>query len=123
MVENVDCISQCRRKSVNVNLDRPLLVELNDYFVNLRQDTSHVEPIPMVTVDNVPEISEIQVWNNLKHWKKTATGPDLIPYWTWKEHAKIMTPIIHKIWNLSLKSSTHLALTVEKGKYQPVTKS
>ena len=62
----------------------------------------------MVTGDdvNVPEIAEIQVWNNLKHLKKTGTGPDLIPYWIWKEHAEIMTPIIHKIWNLSLKSST-----------------
>ena len=28
--KNVDCISQHRRKSVNVNLDRHLLVELND---------------------------------------------------------------------------------------------
>ena len=106
--KNVDCISQRRRKSVNVNLDRHLLVELNDYFANLCQDTSYVEPIPMVIGDdvNVPEISEIQVWNNLKHLKKTATGPDLIPYWIWKERAEIMTPIIHKIWNLSLKSST-----------------
>ena len=35
-----DCISQCRRKSVNVNLDTHVLVELNDYFANLCQDTS-----------------------------------------------------------------------------------
>jgi hypothetical protein len=29
-----------------------------------------------------------------------------MPYWVWKEHAEIMTPIIHKIWNLSLRLST-----------------
>ena len=94
--------------NVDGNLDRPLLVELNDYFANLCQDTSYVEPIPMITGDNVnvPEILGIQVWNNSKHLKKTATGPDLIPCWIWKEHMEIMTPIIHKIWNLSLKSST-----------------
>ena len=40
--KNVDCISQRRRKSVNVNLDKHLLVELNDYFANLCQDTSYV---------------------------------------------------------------------------------
>ena len=96
--KNVDYISQRRRKSINVNLDRHLLVELNDYFANLCQDTSYVEPTPVLIGDdvNVPEISEIQVWNNLKHLKKTATGPDLIPYWIWKEHAEIMTPIINK---------------------------
>jgi hypothetical protein len=46
---------------------------------------------------NAPEISEIQLWNNLTHLKKSATGPDLIPYWVWKEHAEIMTPIIHNL--------------------------
>ena len=57
---------------------------------------------------NVPEISEIQVWNNLKHLKKTATGPDLIPYILDMEGTcgNNDTYIIHKIWNLSLKSST-----------------
>ena len=106
--KNVDYISQRRRTSANVNLDRNSLMELNDYFANLCQDTSYVEPTPMEICEdvNAPEISEIQVWNNLRHLKKSATGPDLIPYWVWKEHAEIMTPIIHKIWNLSLRSST-----------------
>ena len=105
--KNVDYISQRRRTSANVNLDRNSLMELNDYFANLCQDTSYVAPTPMEICEdvNAPEISEIQVWNNLRHMKKSATGPDLIPYWVWKEHAEIMTPIIHKIWNLSLRSS------------------
>ena len=54
----------------------------------------------------VPEITEIQVWNSLKNLKKTATGPDQIPFWIWKEHAEIFCPIIHNIWNRSLSSYT-----------------
>ena len=38
-------------------------------------------------------------------WRKTATGPDLIPFWVWRDHAEIFTPLICKIWNLSLRFS------------------
>lgn len=38
--------------------------------------------------------------------KKTATGPDDIPFWVRKDQAEIFTPIICKNWNLSLKFST-----------------
>ena len=33
---------------------------------------------------------------------QTATGPDMIPYWVWRDHAKISTPLITKIWKPSL---------------------
>ena len=52
------------------------------------------------------KVSERQVWNCLQHLKKTATGPDLIPVWVWRHHAEIFTPLICKIWNLSLRFST-----------------
>ena len=43
-----------------------------------------------------------------KHYniKRTATGPDGIPFWVWKEHAEILTPILSHIWNLSLRTHT-----------------
>ena len=53
-----------------------------------------------------PEISERHVWMCLQYLMKTATGPDMILYWIWKNHAEIFAPMIYKIWNLSLKSST-----------------
>jgi len=37
--------------------------------------------------------------------KRTATGPDNIPYWIWKDHAERLFPVITHVWNLSL--STH----------------
>ena len=51
-----------------------------------------------------PEITARQVWNTLtKLMKRTATGPDNIPFCIWKDHAELLTPAI--TWNLSL--STH----------------
>lgn len=46
------------------------------------------------------------MWNCLRQLKKTATAPDDILFWVWKDHAEIFTPIICMIWNLSLKFST-----------------
>ena len=81
---------------------------LNDYFADLCQDTAYIQPTHLTVSGNVEfsEILERQVWNCLQLLKKTATGPDLIPFWVWRDHAEIFTPIIHKIWNLSLASNT-----------------
>ena len=51
-----------------------------------------------------PQISERHVWKCLQHLKKTAMRPDLIPFWIWRDHAKIFTSVIHNIWNVSLKT-------------------
>ena len=37
--------------------------------------------------------------------KRTASGPDNIPFSIWKDHAELLTPAITQVWNLSL--STH----------------
>ena len=83
------------------------LTELNDYFAELCWDSAYKQPTPaqVESAVRVPEISERQVWNCLQHLKKTATGPDLIPFWVWRDHAEIFTPLICKIWNLSLRFS------------------
>jgi hypothetical protein len=38
--------------------------------------------------------------------RKTATGPDEIPFWVWKENADVFAPVMTKIWNESLSTST-----------------
>ena len=38
--------------------------------------------------------------------KKTATGPDPIHYWIWKDHEQLQTPIVTSLWNLSLARHT-----------------
>ena len=34
----------------------------------------------------IPKISENYVWNILSKIKKTATGPDMLPFWVWRDH-------------------------------------
>ena len=38
--------------------------------------------------------------------KKTASGPDSIPYWVWRDNALLLAPVVTFIWNLSLCSYT-----------------
>ena len=107
--KHFDSLSQCRCSSAKVTLilDMQYLAELNDYFAELCWDGAYKRPTPAQVESGVqvPEISERQVWNCLQHLKKTATGPDLIPFWVWRDHVEIFTSLICKIWNLSLRFS------------------
>ena len=38
--------------------------------------------------------------------KKTASGPDGIPYWVWRDNALLLAPVVTFIWNLFLYSYT-----------------
>ena len=93
--KGVDALSQ-RRRSSSINLDNNSLLRLNDYFANLCYDDSYVRPIDMDIPDSVkpPEISERCVWNTLVHVKETATGPDTLPYWIWKDCTELLTPVV-----------------------------
>ena len=46
----------------------------------------------------VPEITQRQVCNALIKLKRTATGPDNIPFWIWKDQAELLTPVINQVW-------------------------
>lgn len=53
---------------------------------------------------SIPEVTELQVWKALEGVKRTATGPNAIPYWGWRDDAEIPTGVVTKLWNLSLSS-------------------
>ncbi|CAB4022554.1 Hypothetical predicted protein [Paramuricea clavata] len=101
-------ISQRNASSSRVTLDNASLTRLNRYFGELCHDDSYVEPTLSIIGDEVdiPSFTEQQVWNALKRIKRTATGPDYIPYWVWNDHAEILTEVITNVWNLSLSSHT-----------------
>ena len=90
-----------------ISLDKDTAQDLNEFFGELCTDRDYVEPALVEIGPEVeaPEISERYVWNTLSSLKKTATGPDQTPYWVWKDQAEIFTPIITRLWNLSL--ATH----------------
>ena len=49
-----------------------------------------------------PQLSTFQVFLALSRIKRTATGPDGIPLWIWRDYAEIFTPQLENLWNLSL---------------------
>ena len=69
---------------------------------------NYIAPVDVVVGSEieVPEIPERLVWESLSNITRTATGPDGIPFWVWKEHVEILTPIVSDIWNLSLRTHT-----------------
>ena len=98
---NVDLVSRRRTKTTCVNFDHASLDHLNDYFGRLCHDDSYVRPtdVPIEGGVEVLEVAERQLWNT------PSPGPDNIPFWIWKDHTEILTPVITQVWNLSL--STH----------------
>ena len=92
---------------------RPFLKEeavndLNDYFANLCSDDSYVNPNNLIISanDSVPQLDELQVLNTLLRVQETATGPDGIPYWVWRDFGDLLAPVVLKCWNLSLSTHT-----------------
>ena len=81
-LKHVDILSQRRCSLARVALDVQSSTELNDYFAELCCDSACKQPTPVQVESGVqvPEISERQVWYCLRHLRKTATGPDLIPF-------------------------------------------
>ena len=91
----------------NKNLALPNDVVDADNINKLYYGTS-VQPVPMEICSDtpVPQLSITQVYNTLRKIKQTATGPDCLPLWVWKENAAILTPAVHALWNLSLSMQT-----------------
>ena len=104
--KKVDKTSQRRKPVISLSLGHYELNALNDYFGDLCTDHAYRKPTPLEISEDqeVPEISERQVLNSLMRIKKTATGPDGIPYTIWKDHAELFVPVITWIWNLSLRT-------------------
>jgi hypothetical protein len=77
---------------------------LNDYFAELCWDRDYEQPTLMEI--EAPQFSITQVKNALLKRRKTAIGPGEIPFWVWKGNADVFAPVMTKIWNESLSTST-----------------
>ena len=76
------------------------LLSLVKYFSKLEEKFRiTTRPCNMLYV-----LHEISVFKALAHVKRTATCPDDLPFWFWKEYALELTPVITHIVNVSLVS-------------------
>ena len=101
--KKVDALT-LRKENPACCLDDEFICELNDFLANLWFDNSYIKPIPaVVDVDaSVSQLTDRQVYHALSKIKRTATGPDGIPFWVWKDYAAIFTSVIGTLWNKSL---------------------
>ena len=81
--KTVDDITQRRTHSNSVALYNTFANQLNDFFHELCTDLNYIAPVDVVIGSEieVPEIPERLVWKSLSNIKRTATGPDGIPFW------------------------------------------
>ncbi len=92
------------RKTGNVLMSNIFsLEEVNRYFQEINIDPNYSNPeimeIPEET--RIPMVDEYSVWTLLIRQKRTANGPDELPYWLWRDYAHHLAPVITKIFNLS----------------------
>ena len=64
-------------------------------------------------------MNERQVWNAITKFKRTATGPDDIPFWVWKDYAELLTTVVTLEF---VAVNSQLAGLLEEGEHQPPTK-
>ena len=69
----------------------------------LTRITCPPEPVDIPEGTPVPEVDEYSVWRLLVHQKRTAPGPDELPYWLWRDYADYLAPVITNIFNSSLR--------------------
>ena len=86
-----------RKAEADLNLNNHFPEELNDYFAKVCFDDSYVSPNPVYESDDITFLKF--------NAKRTATGPDEIPFWIWKDYADVFAPVITTIWNDSLWNS------------------
>ena len=72
-------------------------------------DENYVEPVPLEVNSEThlpPELQEFDVMLALSRIKKTATGPDGVPFWVWKDNCTTLAPVVTALWNKSLSTQT-----------------
>ena len=79
--------------------------DINANFQSINTDDAYEAPEPPEIPDglNVPEVTMLSVWNLLRLQERTASGPDEIPHWLWRDFTDYLAPIITKIFNNSVK--------------------
>lgn len=80
--------------------------ELNNHYTNISTEENYVEPTPMSGPStSCPFLSEMDIHTALKKLKKTATGPDGLPYWFLKISADHISSPLTDLINESIKQS------------------
>lgn len=78
---------------------------INHYFQEINTDHSYInpKPLPLLEETHIPTLSVLDVQKSLLQQKRTAPGPDGLPYWIWRNFAHYLAPVVTTVFNLSLR--------------------
>ena len=78
--------------------------DINTHFQSINTDPDYDEPTQFEIKEHhkVPVIHEISIFKALSYVKKTASNPDGLPFWFWREHTLELTHLITHTLNVSL---------------------
>ena len=93
---------QARNAPVSSTID-PKTINL--YFQSINTDVQNSTPEVLSIPDGtrIPTIEVHTVWKFLSTLKRTAPGPDELPFWIWRDYAYQLAPTITKVFNSSFK--------------------
>ena len=93
---------QARNAPVSSTID-PKTINL--YFLSINTDDQYSSPEVLSISDGtrIPTIEVHTVWKFLSTLKRTAPGPDGLPFWIWRDYAYQLAPTITKVFDYSLK--------------------
>ena len=97
------------RKSTNMPISSIISPnEINNFFCIVNTDPlyKHTHAVVIPEFCEIPALTVSCVTESLLKLKSTASSPDGIPYWIWKEFAYDLASVVTHIFNCSLESHT-----------------
>lgn len=97
------------RKSTNMPISSIISPnEINNFFCTVNTDPLYKPTHSVVIPESrkIPALTVSCVTESLLKLKRTASGPDGIPYWIWKEFAYDLAPVVTHIFYCSLENHT-----------------
>ena len=90
-----------RKAEADLNLNNHFTEELNDYFAKVCFDNSYValDPVYVSADITLLKYNETEVFVALSNAERTATGPDEIPFWIWRDYADVFAQVVTTIRN------------------------
>ena len=78
---------------------------INLYFQSINNDDQYSTPEVLSIPDGtrIPTIEVHTAWTFLSTLKRTAPGPDELPFWIWRDYAYQLAPTITKVFTSPLK--------------------
>ena len=86
---------QARNTPVSSTID-PITINLYFQSINTDDQYSTLEVLSIPDGTRMPTIEVHTVWKFLSTLKRTAPGPDELPFWIWRDYAYQLAPTITK---------------------------